>query len=68
MPEKHADFLRDFQEDTVHPATARLRDEFGPGGEFHAQPLWATGPSSPPAGSIVPGEDPLSLTGTRQPA
>jgi len=27
--EKHADFLRDFRGDTVHPSTMRLLDELG---------------------------------------
>lgn len=27
--EKHADFLRDFRGDTVHPTTLRLLDELG---------------------------------------
>ena len=27
--EKHADFLRDFRGDTVHPVTMRLLDELG---------------------------------------
>jgi 2-polyprenyl-6-methoxyphenol hydroxylase-like FAD-dependent oxidoreductase len=27
--EKHADFLRDFRGDTVHPSTLRLLDELG---------------------------------------
>ena len=27
--EKHADFLRDFRGDTVHPTTLRLIDELG---------------------------------------
>jgi 2-polyprenyl-6-methoxyphenol hydroxylase-like FAD-dependent oxidoreductase len=29
--EKHADFLRDFRGDTVHPTTMRLLDELGLG-------------------------------------
>ncbi|MFN6553603.1 FAD-dependent oxidoreductase [Mycolicibacterium septicum] len=32
--EKHADFLRDFRGDTVHPSTMRLLDELGLFGEF----------------------------------
>ncbi|WP_432483408.1 FAD-dependent oxidoreductase [Kineococcus esterisolvens] len=32
--EKHADFLRDFRGDTVHPSTLRLLDELGLAGEF----------------------------------
>jgi 2-polyprenyl-6-methoxyphenol hydroxylase-like FAD-dependent oxidoreductase len=27
--EKHADFLRDFRGDTVHPSTLRIMDELG---------------------------------------
>ena len=34
MFEKHADFLRDFRGDTVHPSTLRIMDEFGFGDEF----------------------------------
>ncbi|WJK38476.1 FAD-dependent oxidoreductase [Solwaraspora sp. WMMA2056] len=36
--EKHADFLRDFRGDTVHPATMRLLDELGLGARFAALP------------------------------
>ena len=36
--EKHADFLRDFRGDTVHPSTIRLLDELGLGEEFRALP------------------------------
>ena len=32
--EKHADFLRDFRGDTVHPSTLQLLDELGLGQEF----------------------------------
>ncbi len=32
--EKHADFLRDFRGDTVHPSTLQLMDELGLGDEF----------------------------------
>lgn len=32
--EKHADFLRDFRGDTVHPSTMRMLDELGLFGEF----------------------------------
>src|SRR3954451_3495563 len=42
--EKHADFLRDFRGDTVHPSTLRLLDELGLGEKFHALPH-----SEPPA-------------------
>lgn len=34
--EKHADFLRDFRGDTVHPTTLRLLDELGLGERFAA--------------------------------
>jgi 2-polyprenyl-6-methoxyphenol hydroxylase-like FAD-dependent oxidoreductase len=36
--EKHADFLRDFRGDTVHPSTIRLMDELGLGAEFRQLP------------------------------
>ena len=36
--EKHADFLRDFRGDTVHPTTLRLLDELGLGARFSALP------------------------------
>ncbi|WP_017608652.1 FAD-dependent oxidoreductase [Nocardiopsis xinjiangensis] len=36
--EKHADFLRDFRGDTVHPSTLRLLDELGLGARFDALP------------------------------
>ncbi|GAB3562124.1 FAD-dependent oxidoreductase [Amycolatopsis endophytica] len=36
--EKHADFLRDFRGDTVHPGTLRLLDELGLGERFAALP------------------------------
>jgi 2-polyprenyl-6-methoxyphenol hydroxylase-like FAD-dependent oxidoreductase len=36
--EKHADFLRDFRGDTVHPTTLGLLDELGLGGRFAAVP------------------------------
>lgn len=34
--EKHADFLRDFRGDTVHPSTLQLLDELGLYDEFTA--------------------------------
>jgi 2-polyprenyl-6-methoxyphenol hydroxylase-like FAD-dependent oxidoreductase len=37
--EKHADFLRDFRGDTIHPSTAQLMDELGLGEQFAALPL-----------------------------
>ncbi|MBE3001300.1 FAD-dependent oxidoreductase [Nocardiopsis sp. HNM0947] len=36
--EKHADFLRDFRGDTVHPSTLRLLDELGLGPRFESLP------------------------------
>jgi 2-polyprenyl-6-methoxyphenol hydroxylase-like FAD-dependent oxidoreductase len=36
--EKHADFLRDFRGDTVHPSTLTLLDELGLGEEFAKLP------------------------------
>ncbi|MFC9993728.1 FAD-dependent oxidoreductase [Nocardia sp. NPDC127526] len=36
--EKHADFLRDFRGDTVHPATLRLLDQLGLGERFARLP------------------------------
>ncbi len=36
--EKHADFLRDFRGDTVHPATLRLLDQLGLGERFAQLP------------------------------
>ncbi|GAB3564202.1 FAD-dependent oxidoreductase [Amycolatopsis endophytica] len=36
--EKHADFLRDFRGDTVHPSTLRLLDELGLGEKFRKLP------------------------------
>ncbi|MEV0292435.1 FAD-dependent oxidoreductase [Nocardia sp. NPDC050710] len=36
--EKHADFLRDFRGDTVHPTTLDLLDELGLGAEFAKLP------------------------------
>ncbi|GIH93711.1 monooxygenase [Planobispora siamensis] len=36
--EKHADFLRDFRGDTIHPSTLEVLDELGLAGEFHRLP------------------------------
>ncbi len=36
--EKHADFLRDFRGDTIHPSTLRVLDELGLAEEFHRLP------------------------------
>ena len=38
LMEKHADFLRDFRGDTVHPSTLRLLDDLGLWDEFSAVP------------------------------
>ena len=38
MLEKHADFLRDFRGDTVHPTTMRLLDDLGLYEKFAALP------------------------------
>jgi 2-polyprenyl-6-methoxyphenol hydroxylase-like FAD-dependent oxidoreductase len=37
--EKHADFIRDFRGDTVHPSTLELLDELGLAGRFHQLPV-----------------------------
>ncbi|WP_431900094.1 FAD-dependent oxidoreductase [Nonomuraea sp. bgisy101] len=36
--EKHADFLRDFRGDTIHPSTLQVLDELGLAEEFHRIP------------------------------
>jgi 2-polyprenyl-6-methoxyphenol hydroxylase-like FAD-dependent oxidoreductase len=36
--EKHADFLRDFRGDTIHPSTLQVLDELGLSEEFHRLP------------------------------
>ncbi|GAA3804831.1 FAD-dependent oxidoreductase [Sphaerisporangium flaviroseum] len=36
--EKHADFLRDFRGDTIHPSTLQVLDELGLAEEFHRLP------------------------------
>lgn len=36
--EKHADFLRDFRGDTIHPSTLQILDELGLAEEFHKLP------------------------------
>ncbi|SDH62497.1 2-polyprenyl-6-methoxyphenol hydroxylase [Sinosporangium album] len=36
--EKHADFLRDFRGDTIHPSTLHVLDELGLAEEFHRLP------------------------------
>ncbi|AUS78170.1 FAD-dependent oxidoreductase [Actinoalloteichus sp. AHMU CJ021] len=55
--EKHADFLRDFRGDTVHPSTQRLLDELGLGDAFRALP-------QTPLGNLLlpgPGGDPVTI-------
>lgn len=49
--EKHADFLRDFRGDTVHPSTIRLLDELGLGEGFRALPQSKLGNFKLPTGS-----------------
>lgn len=45
--EKHADFLRDFRGDTVHPTTLRLLDELGLGsGSRHCRTARSITPNS----------------------
>ena len=46
--ERHADFLRDFRGDTVHPSTLRLLDELGPRRGL---------PRPAPPGGSPPGDD-----------
>ncbi|WP_051457693.1 FAD-dependent oxidoreductase [Microbispora sp. ATCC PTA-5024] len=36
--EKHADFLRDFRGDTIHPSTLQVLDELGLADDFHRLP------------------------------
>ncbi|WAH99451.1 FAD-dependent oxidoreductase [Arthrobacter sp. MMS18-M83] len=48
--EKHADFLRDFRGDTVHPSTIRLLDELGLGEGFRALPQSKLGNFKLPTG------------------
>ncbi len=59
--EKHADFLRDFRGDTVHPSTMDVLDDIGLGEEF------ARLPHSQVRGFIapLPGAPPLRLDGLR---
>jgi 2-polyprenyl-6-methoxyphenol hydroxylase-like FAD-dependent oxidoreductase len=47
--EKHADFLRDFRGDTVHPSTIRLLDELGLGHAFRKLPQTQLGALTLPA-------------------
>ncbi len=53
--EKHADFLRDFRGDTIHPSTLDLMDELGFTERFRPCPSGAS--------SIFPGSSPGAATG-----
>jgi len=44
--EKHADFLRDFRGDTIHPSTLEIMYELGLLGEFLEQPTRRCGRSA----------------------
>jgi len=48
--EKHADFLRDFRGDTVHPSTLSLLDQLGLGARFAALPQRRVSTVQLPAG------------------
>jgi hypothetical protein len=45
--EKHADFLRDFRGDTIHPSTLELMGELGLLDEFLRLPIRKPPPSAP---------------------
>jgi 2-polyprenyl-6-methoxyphenol hydroxylase-like FAD-dependent oxidoreductase len=51
--EKHADFLRDFRGDTVHPSTLDLLDELGLGDEFADLPARRLDAISLPLGGQI---------------
>ncbi|WP_020661855.1 FAD-dependent oxidoreductase [Amycolatopsis benzoatilytica] len=54
--EKHADFLRDFRGDTVHPSTLTLLDELGLGEKFDALPqtkVTSAGLPTPDGGTLT---------------
>ena len=54
--EKHADFLRDFRGDTVHPSTLTLLDELGLGEKFDALPqtkVTSAGFPTPDGGTLT---------------
>jgi 2-polyprenyl-6-methoxyphenol hydroxylase-like FAD-dependent oxidoreductase len=59
--EKHADFLRDFRGDTVHPSTLRLLDELGLWDRFAQLPQ-----SRVEAASLTVGGEPLTLVDFRR--
>lgn len=53
--EKHADFLRDFRGDTVHPTTLDLLDDLGLGDRFAALTQSRLEEVAFPAGPVAPG-------------
>ena len=59
--EKHADFLRDFRGDTVHPSTLRLLDELGLWDRFAALPQ-----SKVEAASVTVGGQSLTMVDFRR--
>nr|MCH9721376.1 FAD-dependent monooxygenase [Actinomycetes bacterium] len=59
--EKHADFLRDFRGDTVHPSTLALLDELGLWERFAALPQ-----SRVERGALSVGGQPLTLIDFRR--
>ncbi|MEV0671424.1 FAD-dependent oxidoreductase [Mycobacterium sp. NPDC050441] len=59
--EKHADFLRDFRGDTVHPSTMRMLDELGLFGEFNK-----IGYSKVEKGEFTVDGDPVTLVDFRR--
>src|SRR5919198_5464132 len=59
--EKHADFLRDFRGDTVHPSTLDVLDDIGLGEAFTRLPHSEVRQIFPP----LPGTPPLSLDGLK---
>jgi len=62
--EKHADFLRDFRGDTVHPTTLDLLDDLGLGEEFAKLPQSRLeGAALPTPQGIVPFGDFTQLSG-----
>jgi 2-polyprenyl-6-methoxyphenol hydroxylase-like FAD-dependent oxidoreductase len=62
--EKHADFLRDFRGDTVHPTTLDLLDELGLGEEFAKLPQSRLeGAQLPSPAGMVPFADFTKLRG-----
>lgn len=59
--EKHADFLRDFRGDTVHPSTLRLLDELGLWDRFAALPQ-----SKVEVASLIVGGESLTMVDFRR--